>query len=87
MRITVNIDDPLLANLMEITGEKTKTKAVNLALKEYVRRKHVQELFDYWRDNPMSDDEYRERLENKKKQLEAEERRHAFLDSLRYGTS
>ena len=86
MRTTLNIDDKLLETVVEATGERTKSKAVNAALKEYIRRKHVQELLDYWRKNPMSDEDYKEYLENKKKQLAADESRRAFLDSLRYGT-
>ncbi len=87
MRTTLNIDDKLLETVVEATGERTKSKAVNAALKEYIRRKHVQELLDYWRKNPMSDEDYQEYLENKKKQLEAQEERWAFLESLRDGTA
>ena len=87
MRTTLNIDDKLLETVVEATGEKTKSKAVNAALKDYIRRKHVQELIDYWRKNPMSDEDYQEYLEDKKKQLEADKEREAFLDSLRNGTA
>ena len=48
MRTTLNIDGKLLETVVEATGEKTKSKAVNAALKEYIRRKHVQELIDSW---------------------------------------
>ena len=48
MRTTINIDEKLLKNVLEATGEKTKSKAVNAALRDYIRRKHVQELIDYW---------------------------------------
>ena len=71
MRTTLNIDDKLLETVVEATGEKTKSKAVNAALKEYIRRKHVQELLDYWRKNPMSDEDYQEYLEHKKKQSQS----------------
>ena len=46
MRTTLNIDDELLESIVEATGERTKSKAVNAALMEYIRRKHVQELID-----------------------------------------
>ena len=46
MRTTLNIDSKLLEYVIEATGEKSK--AVSAALKEYVRRKHVQELIDSW---------------------------------------
>lgn len=86
MRTTLNIDSELLEDVLEATGESTKSKAVNAVLKEYIRRKRVQEMLDYWRQNPMSDEDYQEYLENKKKQLAADESRRAYLDSLRYGT-
>ena len=87
MRTTLNIDVKLLKTVVDATGEKTKSKAVNAALKEYIRHRSVEELFDYWRRNPMSDDDYREYQERKKKQLEAQEERWAFLESLRDGTA
>lgn len=86
MRTTLNIDSKLLETVVQATGEKNKSKAVNAALKEFIRRKRVQEMLDYWRKNPMSDEYYQEYLEDKKKQLAADESRRAFLDSLRYGT-
>lgn len=86
MRTTLNIDSELLETVVEVTGEKNKSKAVNAALKEFIRRKRVQEMLGYWRKNPMSDEDYQEYLEDKKKQLTADESRRAFLDSLRYGT-
>ena len=48
MRTTLNIDSKLLESVIEATGERNKSKAVNAALKEYIRRKHVQELIDSW---------------------------------------
>jgi len=86
MRTTLNIESKLLESVVEVTGEKNKSKAVNTALKDFIRRKRVQEMFEYWRNNPMSDEDYQEYLENKKKQLAADESRRAYLDSLRYGT-
>ena len=56
----------------------TKSKAVNAALKEYIRRKHVQELIDSW--GKIIVDDYRDEVE-----LVNEERR-AYLESLRDGT-
>ena len=48
MRTTLDIDSNLLESVVSATGEKSKSRAVNAALKEYVRRKHVQELIDSW---------------------------------------
>lgn len=37
MKMTMSIDESLLARVMELTGYKTKTDAVNFALKEAER--------------------------------------------------
>ena len=79
MRTTLNIDVKLLETVVEATGEKTKSKAVNAALKEYIRRKHVQELIDSW--GKIIVDDFSEEAEL------AEEEREAFLNSLRDGSA
>ena len=79
MRITLNIDSKLLESVLEATGEKTKSKAVNAALKEYIRRKHVQELIDSW--GKIIVDDYSEEHDA------ADKRREDFLNSLRDGTA
>lgn len=48
MRTTLDIDGALLDSVVSATGEKSKSRAVNAALKEYIRRKHVKELIDSW---------------------------------------
>ena len=73
MRTTLDIDGALLDSVVEATGEKTKSRAVNAALKEYIRRKHVQELIDSW--GKIIVDDYSERA------LELEERKRACLTS------
>ena len=77
MRTTLDIDSALLDSVVDATGEKTRSKAVNAALKEYMRRKHVQELIDSW--GKIIVDDHSERA------LELEERRRAYLASLRDG--
>ena len=79
MRTTLNIDGKLLETVVEATGEKTKSKAVNAALKEYIRRKHVQELIDSW--GKIIVDDYREEVEL------VNEQRRAYLESLRGGAA
>ena len=62
MRTTLDIDGKLLDSVVDATGEKTKSRAVNAALKEYIRRRHVQELIDSWGKvvvDDYSDDETR----------------------------
>ncbi len=44
MRITVDIDDALMGELMRITGSRTKSAAVARAAEEYVRRIKAKEL-------------------------------------------
>ena len=44
MRATLNIPDDLLSEVQKITGEKSKTKAITIAMKEYVRQKRIKEL-------------------------------------------
>ncbi|MGA1840046.1 MAG: type II toxin-antitoxin system VapB family antitoxin [bacterium] len=44
MRATLNISDELLAEVQKITGEKSKTKAITIAMKEFVRQKKIKEL-------------------------------------------
>ena len=70
MRTTLDIDPDLLDSVVAATGEKTKSKAVNAALKEYIRRKHVQELIDSW--GKIIVDDYSEQA------LEAQEHKRAF---------
>ena len=44
MRATLNIPDDLLAEVQKITGEKSKTKAITIAMREYIRQKRKKEL-------------------------------------------
>lgn len=44
MRATITIDDDRLAELMDLTGAKHRTEAINHAIEEYVRRAKVQRL-------------------------------------------
>jgi hypothetical protein len=44
MKMTLHIDDALLARVMEATGASNKTKAVDLALREMDRRASLLKL-------------------------------------------
>jgi Arc/MetJ family transcription regulator len=44
MRTTLNIDEALLEEVICLTGESDKGKAVNEALAEFVRRHKLEEL-------------------------------------------
>ncbi|HLP06599.1 MAG TPA: type II toxin-antitoxin system VapB family antitoxin [Opitutaceae bacterium] len=45
MKMTMHIDEDVLAQVMELTGAKTKTQAVELALTEMARRHKQKKLF------------------------------------------
>lgn len=74
MRTTLNIDSELLEDVLEATGERTKSKAVNAVLKEYIRRKRIKEWIDSW--GKIIVDDFSEEAEL------AEREREAFLNSL-----
>ena len=44
MRTTLNIDEKILAEVIEATGEQSKSKAVNMALKQFIRQKTIKNL-------------------------------------------
>lgn len=44
MRITVDIDDHLLGEVMSLTGEKNKSPAVARAVAEFVNRRKAREF-------------------------------------------
>ncbi len=45
MKMTMHIDEDVLARVMKITGASTKTEAVEIALREMARRHKMKELF------------------------------------------
>jgi Arc/MetJ family transcription regulator len=45
MKMTMHIDEDVLDRVMQVTGAKTKTMAVEIALKEMARRHKMKELF------------------------------------------
>jgi len=44
MRTTLNLDDQIMEALLRVTDADTKTQAVTQAVKDYVRRKQLEEL-------------------------------------------
>jgi len=44
MRTTLNISDELIKELYRFSNEKSKTKAVSIAIKDYIRRKKIEHL-------------------------------------------
>jgi Arc/MetJ family transcription regulator len=59
MRTTMSLDDALIKELMEVTGARTRTEAIHLAISELIRRKKLAglkalsgkiQLADTWQD-------------------------------------
>jgi Arc/MetJ family transcription regulator len=46
MRTTLDIDEKLVENVKKITGEKGKSKAVQIALEEFVRQDQIRRLLE-----------------------------------------
>ncbi len=46
MRTNIEIDEKLISEILEKTNIKTKREAVDLALKEYLRKLKLRELSD-----------------------------------------
>lgn len=44
MRTTINIDRRLLEEALELSNVRTKKELINLSLKEFVRRRHLEKL-------------------------------------------
>lgn len=45
MKMTMHIDEDVLARVMKVTGAKTKTQAVEMALADMARRHKLKDLF------------------------------------------
>lgn len=46
MRATLNIPDDLVSEVQAATGEKSKTKAITIAMQEFIRQKKIKELLN-----------------------------------------
>ncbi len=44
MRTTMSLDGVLIKELMQVTGAKTRTEAIHLAISEFIRRKKLEGL-------------------------------------------
>ena len=44
MRVTAEIPNALIDDLLKATGEKTKTRAICLAIRDFIRRKRREKL-------------------------------------------
>ena len=75
MRTTLDIDPKLLEDVVKVTGQRSKTKAVNTALEQYIRRAKIEDL-RAMAGRILLDD-------TREEQRAADSRRQAFLDQLR----
>ncbi len=55
MRITVDIEDSVLNELVAITGETKKSPAISLAVVEFVKRKRAREFGRLLREGAFAD--------------------------------
>jgi hypothetical protein len=79
MRATLNIPDDILSEVQKISGEKSKTKAIVIAMKEFIREKKIRDLialrgkiqidYDWEKEEEleMKAQDERERLHGRKK--------------------
>jgi len=74
MRTTLTLDDKLIQELMKLTGAKTKTEAIHLAISEFLRRKKIEGLLDL-EGKLQLDLDWRELEERELKAQEERERR------------
>lgn len=47
MRTTLNIDDNLISKLIIITNEKSKTKAITIAIKDFIKKKKIEKIISF----------------------------------------
>ena len=64
MRITVNIDDNELKEVMQMTGRKKKSTAVSAAVTEYLRLRRVDRLINRVREGQVGYGRSNEELES-----------------------
>ncbi|MCP4042335.1 MAG: type II toxin-antitoxin system VapB family antitoxin [Gammaproteobacteria bacterium] len=47
MRTTLNIDDSMMAELLKRTHEKSKTRAVTIAIENFLKKKQIEDILSY----------------------------------------
>ena len=47
MRTTLNLDDYLINKLLETTREKSKTRAITIAIKDYLKKDNIKKILSY----------------------------------------
>ena len=75
MRTTLDIDERLLGAVVKATGEKSRSKAVQRVLEEYLRHRAIEELRGSAGSISMDDIQEEQRA--------ADRQRHGLLEDLR----
>ena len=44
MRVTVNMPDELISEVQKLSGEESKTRAITIAMQEFVRQQKIKKL-------------------------------------------
>ena len=79
MRATLNIPDNLLSEVQKISGEKSKTKAIIIAMEEFIRQKKIKELISL-RGKIQIDYDWQKEEEL---EIEAQEKRERIIEKSR----
>ena len=79
MRATLNISDDLLKVVQKLSGEKSKTKAITVAMEEYVRQKKTKDLLALKGKNSLAFDWEAE----EEKELSSQKKRENFVEKRR----
>jgi hypothetical protein len=79
MRATLNIPDELILTVQKLSGEKSKTRAITVAMQEYIRQKKVKDLLAMKGKATLSFDW----KEEEEKELKAQQKRERLLEKTR----
>ncbi len=79
MRATLNISDDLISKVQQITGEKSKTKAIATAMEEFLRQKNIKKLISLRGKIEIDYDWEKE----EKKELKAQKERNAGFERIK----
>lgn len=79
MRSTLDIPEDLVKKVLKLSGEKSKTKAITVAMEEYVRRRKTKELLALRGKIALAFDWEAE----EEKELKSQKKRENFLEGRR----
>lgn len=79
MRATLNISEELIKKVQKLSGEKSKTKAIAVAMEEYVRQKKTRDLLSLKGKIALAFDWEAE----EEKELKSQKKREKFLEKRR----